>query len=422
MAYYSTEIGGAIDSTHVYYNISVTNDNYGATVDASGEIVEIGTNKSNNQPLVFNETRAAPYLINPEEHFMGIMDFFVESPNLPVFIAQPILGGNPQETIYKITLISGNTIVQSPVKWVPQDLNFPQPQTINQSDVFNPYYFCYSYQHFINCINDTLGQLAGPTGLSLPSPPYLELDTTTNLITLAGDVSIYRTANDGTAIGTSATLCTIHFNSELFNLVSSLPSVYDTNVLNNDNNYQIILSTGSDILTFPPYITNLRTNPLTSVNEVYATQEYPTLALWTPVQSIVFKTSLLNVVPEFIATPVIYGQDNKTYSTSQISVPNSQNYIQSTYSNNQNAEVLNVLIDHIVPQVIGTEYKPYIHFEPYGEYRLTDLYGKVPVNQIDISVFWKNFRGDLIPFTLGIGCTASIKILFRKKYFNSPEL
>ena len=420
MAYYSTEIGGASDATHVYYNISVTNDNYGGYVDEAG-IHEKGTDKANRQHLIFNETRAAPYLVNPEEHFMSIMDFSVESPTLPVFIAQPILGGTYSDTIYTVTLISNGVVEQLPVKWVPQDLSIPQPQTVSQSEIFNPYYYCYSYQHFINCINDTLDTLATTLGLS--SAPYLEFDPITNLITIAGDITIYRTSSDGTLIGSGVTTCGIYFNSELSNILASLPTVYVSNTLGNDIDYQVLLSTGSDVIGTPqPFIVNVRTNSLTTAVEVYATQEIPSLAYWSPVKSIVFKTSLLNVVPEVIATPIIYGQDNKTYSTSQISVPGSQNYIQSTYSDNQNAEVLNILIDHVVPQVVGTEYKPYILYEPSGEYRLTDLYGKVPVNQIDISVFWKNFRGDLIPFTLGIGCTASIKILFRKKYFNSPEL
>jgi hypothetical protein len=419
MAYYSTEIGGAIDATHVYYNISITNDNYGGYVDETG-IHEKGTDKANRQHLVFNETRAAPYLINPEEHFMSIMDFSVESPTLPVFIAQPILGGNPDDTIYTVTLISNGVSQQSPVKWKPQDFNIIQPQTINQSDIFNPYYYCYSYQHFINCINGTLETLASALGLT--SPPYLEFNPVTNLITIAGAITIYRTASDGTLLGSGTTDCGIYLNSELSNILATLPTVYVANTLGNDIDYQVLLSTGSDVLGTQPFIVNVRTNTLTASADVYAIQEIPSLAYWSPVKSIVFKTSLLNVIPEVIATPVIYGQDNNTYSTSQIAVRGSSNYILTSYSNNQNAEVLNVLIDYVVPQVIGTEYKPYIFYEPTGEYRLTSLYGKVPVNQIDISVFWKNFRGDLIPFTLGIGCTASIKILFRKKYFNSPEL
>jgi hypothetical protein len=420
MAYYSTEIGGAIDATHVYYNISVTNDNYGAFADASGNIVENSTDKSNNQPLVFNETRVAPYLVNPEEHYMSIMDFSVESPTLPVFIAQPILGAKRDSTIYTITLISNNVIRQSPVIWYPQDLSVPKPQSIitQNNDIVNPYYYCYSYQHFINCINRTLEDLANSSGLSYA--PYLEFDPITNLITIAGNVTIYRTASDGTLLGTG-TKCAIYFNSELANLLESLPVVYVANKLGNNIDYQVLLSTGSDVLGAQPFIVNVRRNKISKI-DVYATQEFSSIAYWSPVKSIVFKTSLLNVVPEVIATPVIYGQDNNTYSTSQIAVPGSSNYISTSYSNNQNAEVLNVLIDHIVPQITGTEYKPYIFYEPTGEYRLTSLYGKVPINQIDISVFWKNFRGDLIPFTLGIGCVASIKILFRKKYFNSPEL
>jgi hypothetical protein len=138
---------------------------------------------------------------------------------------------------------------------------------------------------------------------------------------------------------------------------------------------------------------------------VYATQEYSTLPLWTPITSIVFKTSLLTTNPEIIGTPVVYVEGDRNVNAGR-----------------QNADILNVLSEHSVDLKYGTEYKPFIYYEPSGEFKLTDLYGKNPIQDIDISVFWKDNFGNLIPFKLGIGCSSTIKILFRKKTFNSDKL
>ena len=398
-------VGGALDSDHLYYNITFSNDNTGTDVDVSGNIVELSTQ---GKDLVFNftQTRAQPYLSRPKDYYLSVVRFTIESPNLPVFIAQPIVGeSNVDKTIYSITIAdtSGNFYQQN-VKWVPQDLTQPiPPSPVTQGHVSPalPYYYCYSYNHFIKCINDTFSYIF--TLNMLPgTPPYMYFDATTKLFQLGGDVNLYRTKIDGSPLGSYS----IIFNTELLNLFSSLPATYIANVIPNRplTDYVMILSTGSDVPTAAPqpYINFVRPNVLASTNDVYSLQEYVTLPLWTPVTAIMFKTSLLSVAPENMATPIVY-----------------ENGTQNINAGKQNAEIFNMLIDHYSPLTDGTEYKPYIYYEPTGEYKLTDLYGEKEVNAIDISVFWRDNFGNLIPFKIGIGCSATIKIMFRKKTFNS---
>jgi hypothetical protein len=68
--------------------------------------------------------------------------------------------------------------------------------------------------------------------------------------------------------------------------------------------------------------------------------------------------------------------------------------------------------------VRGDESKPSIQYSPQGEYRLIDLQSNAPINNIEISVFWRDQYGILHPFVLEPGCFSSLKILFRKKIFN----
>jgi hypothetical protein len=60
-------------------------------------------------------------------------------------------------------------------------------------------------------------------------------------------------------------------------------------------------------------------------------------------------------------------------------------------------------------------YKPNLLYNPSAEYRRISLTSNRPINNIDIQVFWRNKRGELKPFYVWSGGSASIKILFEKK-------
>jgi len=549
---FHTEVGGAIDATHTYYNITVKNDN---------------TVSQKAVPLVFNESREVPILVNPSEHFMSVMRFSLETTTLPVFIPIPLSGSvipvnGPIDTIYTITHIDQTGVVtQRNILWVPEDLTVPIPEGIvSQSMYNNPYFYCYSYQHFINLINQTLLAIQQASGLSIDFP-QLYYDTKTNLISVVGRYDYWRTNSSGVSLGTAGR---IFFNSSLFNLVSSLSYFYVAGTLGNEVDYQITFFTGTNVVLAPfPFVINTYINPIDSQTYIRNIQEYPTVALWTPVKSIIFKTSLLTNVPELQGIPQITGYiKNNTltaypiynpaieYGAGSIVLFNSQNFVlnyllttavtpgtsgatkwipytiptyspQAVYSlgqyvtygsviyrlttpiinpgtqpnpavnfgtsvwvtvgaipaysnidlytvgtdkfaasvvsysgsnwilkvqpnraiqpipasnwtltrvttvtnfNPSNADVLNVLIEHSVALTNGTEYKPYIYYEPTGEYRLTDLYGQMPINQVDLQALWKDNFGNLNEIYLPVGSSASIKILFRKKSFNSDLL
>jgi len=408
---YRNNTAGALDSDHIYYNINYTDPESGSAADINGNVIELTTN---NKELVFNfnQTRAAPYLQCPEDYYLSVLRFTIESPNLPVFTVQPIQGGAPSQTIYTVTIMGTNNIpYKKAVEWVPQDYTQGIPATPvsnTPTSPADPYYYCYSYSYFVECINKALDyiwvtNLGGTTG----EGPYLYYDASKYLFTLGGPVSAFRTKLNGDILG----LYNIYFNVPLLNLMSSLPAKYvagEVIVVSSDNkqmDYKMILSTGTDSLaTVQPYVSNIRVNPITSDIDVYSTQEYSTLPLWTPITAIVFKTSLLTTNPEIMGTPVVYANNN-----------------QNINGGKQNADILNILTEHYATLITGTEYKPFIFYEPTGEFKLTDLYGKNPLSDIDISVFWRDNYGNLIPFKLGIGCSATIKILFRKKTFNSDK-
>jgi hypothetical protein len=425
MPYYSQNmIGGAQNSSHIYYNINISNDYSGYDISSNGGIMPVATNDKELQ-LVFNQSRAAPYLINPSKYYLSVQRFTIESPSLPVFICQPIVGqSNVNKSIYSITLqrSSDATTLTLPVLWQPDDKTVPIPSgTVTDSWQTNPYYYCHSYNHMVDLINNTFNQFV-TDGFTQATPsvdvsgntyvPYIFLKD--NLFTVGGDVRHYRTFLNGNYGGVSGIEnYKIYFNIELYNLLSSLKAIYvgaQGPVVGAD--YLLIMDTGTNGLYAAPgqifniyenerYFTSLTTN----TNDVWNVQEYITLPLWSPIKNIIFRTTLLNVVPDIVATPIVFDSNNN-----------------NIIGNRQNSDILNIMVDYSLPLVKGTEYKPYIFYEPVGEFRLVDLYGNQPINSMDIAVFWKDSFGNLIPFVLDIGASATIKLLFRKKVFNSDKI
>jgi hypothetical protein len=146
----------------------------------------------------------------------------------------------------------------------------------------------------------------------------------------------------------------------------------------------------------------------TATNQYTAIQQYQqntTAGLFNPVQSIVFSSTLLPVVMENVGLPLIL---NGT-SPNNITIGSSAN-------------VFPIVTDFQVGVNATSGYISDINYVPPGEYRLVDLYGKSPANQIDIQVFWKDQYGLIHPFLVGSGCVGNMKILFRKKNYNNIDL
>jgi hypothetical protein len=146
---------------------------------------------------------------------------------------------------------------------------------------------------------------------------------------------------------------------------------------------------GANIVDFPP------SAPVASQYKAYQiVQEYSTVALWTPITSVVFTSNTLPIVPNNISAPLLFinGQ---------------------VYNNGgNNSNISQVITDFVSDTGI---YKPNIVYTPTAQYRLVNLVGNTPIYNLDINVFWKDRVGVLQPFRLTSGSTATIKILFQRK-------
>lgn len=403
MSIRNLQVGGTYDSNHIYYNISLVNNDVTGTIPAP--------------PIIFNEIRNAPYLNNPEEYFMSVIRFSLDSSTLPIFIPQAQTGQNdPNLLVYTVTLeydISG-TIYQSQknVIYIPQNVNegFPSPP-VQAMDLRNEYYYIYSYEWFIELVNTALAsayndlntQVTGAGG-NLPSkhPPYMTWNSSRFLATVSceydptGAVNMYDTDLPNPI--------KIYMNSPLYNLFSSFKAFnqgYASANTKVGKNFQLAIS-NQYFNTLPA--TTSPGQPGYPFPVIQLTQEFTTTPLWNPVQSIVFTTAFLPVVPELTAVPKVFGT-----GSGLLNVGN-------------NANITNTLTDFEVGLTTGSEYKPLIQYTPSGEYRLVDLFGNNPISALEIRIFWRDAFGNLVPFTLGPGCNGSIKIMFRKKALYNTDL
>jgi len=419
---------------HIYYDLNILNN------DTTG---------TQRPPfLQFTEIRNSPYLNNPSDYFCSVVRFSVETPTLPILIPQVKLGGttsgSENDLIYSCTFSHptladpvATPLLQQYVQFIPQSslALFPPPSAsaatpISASALFNEYYYTFTYKPFIDMINNALRAAWGTlialpavvTALALAAPaytvnnaPYLYWDEDKNIATWSLPQELFETPSGNNPTPTLLAALggvpfQIYFNAPLFNLFSSFQAFQNGYGANGGG---VVPTTAGRNwrLLFPntvspnPYLINT-TSGASSVLQLYyshsnlrVSQEYPTTALWNPVQSIVFTTSLLPIAPSIVSAPVLFGAG-----------------LNFTTSGN-NSGIANILTDLEVPLEKGWQYKPSINYVPTAEYRLFDLNGNAPLSAIEISVNWKDTFGTVHQFRLASGANASLKLMFRRKDF-----
>lgn len=373
----------------VYYDITISNLD---TVDSVPPV------------LYFNETRNSPFILDPESYNLSIVRFTLDTNTLPIIQPeiQPSPNSNVNLTSYSITLEWTNPVApfqtfteQTFLTYIPQNKQaiVPAPPSQTLSGLQNNdtgYYDIYNYQYWILLVNNTFqtcftalnAQVVG-AGLVLPSAfaPTMSWDTQTNLAILNADQAGY---ND-----TTANYIGVYFNPALWNYFSSFPFIIESNdVVPNGKNTRIIMSGfgGANVVPFPPVAP--------TYTALQIVQEYSTVALWTPVTSIVFTSNTLPIVANQVSAPLLF-YNGKRYQ-----------------SGGNNSNIAQIITDFVAE---GGIYKPNLVYIPSAQYRLVDLVGNSPLYNIDIEVFYKNRVGVFIPLRLGSGGTATVKILFTRK-------
>jgi len=349
------------DPYHIYYDLEAIN------LDPSG-LPTYATE--------YDDTRVQAFIRRPANYFLSVVRFSLDTPTLPVFYPFVVLGQSDyNKLIYTITFNIHGTLYTQNIEYVPANstVNTPAPPLLVQ-DISTDYYAVYTMQAWVDMVNNTFDALATSAGLS--EVPFLEYNIDDSLFQL-----YVPTSYDGNVL--------IYVNSPLKVLL---------NTFNFSCLYNTTLGYQWDWI-FQNNINNTVTYD--TVNYYVMYQERTTLALYNPVRSIVFTTSIIPVLASLTATPVFLSV-NGSNSTSTAT-----------------ANITPIISDFEVLTQNGSSYINNILYEPTAEYRLFSMIGDTELNQIKIAVYWKDKLGKLHPFQMAFGCAFSMKVMFRRTDLHS---
>ena len=424
------------EPTHIYYDLEIANQS----------LTDTGVPPN---PLSFTQVRSSAVLDNPNDYFMSIVRFSLDTAgSLPSFIPQidleqlPADPDFPNGTVYEVTLnyqdagnanplLQVNYISTRNVIFIPHNSastalipggDFAPPTTpLTIRNTTTNYFWVQNIEQWIMMINDALtkawadvcalvnGAVPGTLALTDLDPPYLSWDTANNKATLwmnksLADQGRYFNAFTFSTPVPSASPAKVNlwFNAPLHILFSSFeyafqgyapPQSFLLRVYDRGN-----IGTSAQTNVFPIATAPNEYPPWVAFAMEQAFSTGPTM---TPITSIIFTTSLLPVLPSLLGVPQLFSGTN------------------SGVLSQDNNNIINTVTDLEVNLVRGDEYLPNVIYEPTAEYRLLDLQSNAPLTSIQIAVFWKDIFGQLHPFYLQNGCGATMKVMFRKKAYNN---
>jgi hypothetical protein len=320
-------------------------------------------------PVVFSETRSQPLISDSSLYNMSIIRFSMDGcgSDLPMWIPtiEPNQTADLNKTIYVVSVQVGNRIGSANLEWT-TEINGANPST-------SKYYYCYTYSHFCDIFNAAVLYAVNTIDDTVKAP-RLVYNGATNLFSLYCDMSVW------------GTTWKLFFDANLYQLLRNFNNMY----------YPTVTPLTNEIL-----ITNNINNVITGddgVKYIVTTQDYPsTDAIWSPISSIVFTTSMLPIIAEQVAVPIVFSDGNVSNSgTSQ-------------------ANYQNTITDISLALNRSSDYKGFVEYAP-NPYRMISLAPtKQEIRQIDISVYFKTRLGALIPVTLPNGSSISMKLMFRLK-------
>ena len=396
----------AVSADQIYFDLTVTNFQNTDTAP---------------QVFYYNEQRTLPFVNVPEDYYLSILRFTVETSSLPVFIAsiqpasQQTQPYDVNLSIYSVTLEYTNPAdpnqiftAQSYLRWVAQDLSAPVPQSLGTNGIQtndNGYYNCYSYSYWTYIVWVAFRSAFGSDGLTpygttdlsisqqlinagVANPatysPFINWDSTSNTANITGQFAYC--VNQPHPIR-------MYMNAPLFQLFNSFPARYlGYSGISKGKNFAIELAnTGG--LNFTT-ITVPNSNPVETWDGYTLSQEYPTIENWSPILAMVFVSNTLPIQPNNVSTPVVYNNNE------QIVLGGS------------NADTANIITDLVSDT---GNYRPALVYLPSSQYRYITLYGNRPLYNLDLSVFYRIKTGQLIPFRLNSGGAVTVKFAFIKK-------
>ncbi len=371
----------------LYYNIAIANTGSkvsGLTYGASANPIDSKVQAFNNQPI----------LENPNKYYGSIVRMEIpawEIPLVNIQIKTPInTVADVNTMINSFTLKYGNTYSsQVNMIWTPQIYSpigsIPNYQYPAQEQIFNGYYFCYSYAIWANMCNTALKTALAELKTLVPAisacaDPFFFFDANTQLFSLYVDKAFF-----DKSLPNYIEIFTNSVSSQLYN-----GFLFDEKSVGS--------SDGADELFLVYNFNGLNTKTINSVDYLVMTQEFVNLAYFSPLKSIVISTNM-NVISEvfFVNNP-------------------------SAIQNNQ---YINVLTDFL-PDLSGASEagigsKIFI-YNANSLWRIFQFTDRNPLYNISLNINWVDINNNYQTLLLPRGLQANIKMMFISTSFYNTNL
>ena len=283
---------------------------------------------------------------------------------------------------------------------------------------------------------------ADPTGAQFPYatlgafaqtiiPPNVKYDVNSGLFSITADsdafgeriqtfVAVAPPAFPGIGTPQTVPVCRMFMNTNMFGLFANFPNTY--------YNSLVIPGFGPAKPGFPGYtneilflnkeysnVIDYRQLPYSAFTPLFlqkpywiATQEaISTDSLWSPIQALVFTSTLLPIQNESGGPPIDLGSSNLGFSAPTV---------RSAFEP--------IITDIILPlgDKGAIDYRGFIYYSPTAEYRLADFTANTEIRNIDIQIFWRSrLDNSLYPVPLYNQSNVSLKFMFRKKTAHSQS-
>lgn len=231
-------------------------------------------------------------LHNASENMCAVVSFTLPMQNLPLFVFPVEPNQTPNVNVSTLQVGVCHNMVQAnvdagqavavtsyttPLTWVPQKMGQIMPIQNQTRQVITPYYYCYSFEHFVNLVNDAIDTtytLAGSPGLSKPEFSYDDaLKTFTWTIP---------TAFSGNVVA-SATGWSVCWNEDFDNLVNNFNTIENGDLyILEDTNSALTNTVGTDIIL---------------------SQDYPTTDYFNSAERILVTTTSIPIAQELFPGP-----------------------------------------------------------------------------------------------------------------------
>lgn len=423
----------SVGSDNIYFNIEITNPNVILVPPQQQQppIIPPFQNSVNFIRMEYRETLTQTLIENPSEYYLTVARFVVPGLSIPL-IDMDILPNQPDANLtpYVVCLSFGGFNAPVNLEYISTVVtNAPVAPSLNPptfQKVESEYYYIFEYSVMIQMMNIALatsfanlqGLVALPPGVT--QPPFFIFDPVTDLISLVAQASYSQVINGGPTVQifSNVLLYNRFLNSmsvqffgdnqpngkDFLYLFPPMPITYPTrgattfvaNLLPVYNNSYATLQNpappGNYLMASPNYYTNdINFPPITGY--LYNTQQFVTLEYWNSFKNIVFTSAALPIQAEYIPATGSVGA-NPTGA----------------------AAYRPILTDYQVNAPRAGDDRSILYYTPTGPYRLLDLLGTTPITKIDLQIWWQDIFDILHPLYLAPYETASVKLLFIKKY------